>query len=186
MQVFNPTIANWLACIQGHFDQWFKASISETMMRMNFKDWEEQAALDGVTLIVGALVLRDGRFFTHRRAYDRKLFPGCWDVAGGTVEVGEGLLDALVREIEETGWELDEVIGLASVFDWQALGRAVREFDFVVTVKGYSEAVLEVGKAVDHKWVARNDTALVAENGNHKMKEIFDAGFAVLERLGQR
>lgn len=156
-------------------------------MHLKFSEWHKQAETDGVGLIVGALVLRDGRFFSHRRAYDRKLFPGCWDVAGGSVEAGEGLLDALVREIrEETQWELDEVLGLATVFDWQADGRAVREFDFVVTVKGRSEAVLEEGKAVERKWVGRSDTALVAENGNHKMKEIFDAGFAVLDSLGTR
>jgi hypothetical protein len=156
-------------------------------MQSKLGEWQKQAEIDGVDLLVGALVLRDGRFFSHRRAYDRKLFPGCWDVAGGSVEAGEGLHEALVRELkEETGWELDEVLGLASVFDWDANGRAVREYDFVVTVKGSSEAVLEVGKAVEGVWVGPHETALVAENGNDKMKEIFDAGFAVLSELTLR
>lgn len=144
-------------------------------------DWQSQAATDGVELIVGALVLREGRLFAHRRAYDRKLFPGCWDVAGGRVESGEGLHQALVRELrEETQWDLDEVLGLATVFDWTDGERVMREYDFVVTVKGNFEAVLEEGKAIEGKWISRSETAVVAEYGNDKMQEIFDAGFCLV------
>jgi 8-oxo-dGTP pyrophosphatase MutT (NUDIX family) len=146
--------------------------------------WEQQAAAHGVELIVGALVLRDGRLFAHRRAYDRKLFPGCWDVPGGHVERGEKLYGALVRELrEETQWELDEVLGLATAFNWTDGERPLREYDFLVTVKGNCDAVLEQGKAIEGTWVARNETALVAEHGNHKMREIFDAGFALFDGL---
>lgn len=144
-------------------------------------EWQNQAAIDGVELIVGALVLREGRLFAHRRAYDRKLFPGCWDVAGGHVESGESMYEALVRELrEETQWELDEVLGLATAFDWANGDRVMREYDFVVTVKGHSEAVLEEGKAIEGKWVAEDETAAVAEHGNHKMRAIFEAGFSLL------
>ncbi|MBY3150886.1 NUDIX hydrolase [Rhizobium laguerreae] len=156
-------------------------------MHTKFEEWQKQAEIEGIGLIVGALVLRDGCFFAHRRAYDRKLFPGCWDVAGGHVETGETLIGAVARELrEETGWELDEVLGLATVFDWKIDGRVMREYEFVVTVKGSLEAVLEEGKAVEGKWVDRNDTASVAEHGNHKMKEIFDAGFAAVDGLDPR
>ena len=154
-------------------------------MLTRFEEWQKQAENDGVGLIVGALVLRDGRLFAHRRAYDRKLFPGCWDLAGGHVDNGEGLHDALVRELrEETRWELDEVLGLATAFDWTVGDRSMREFDFVVTVKGNSEAVLEEGKAIEGRWIARSETSLVAEHGNHKMQEIFDAGFLLIDGIG--
>ncbi|MCV9964250.1 NUDIX domain-containing protein [Pararhizobium sp. BT-229] len=147
-------------------------------------EWQNQASIDGVELIVGALVLRDGRLFAHRRAYDRKLFPGCWDVAGGHVENGEKMYEALVREFrEETQWELDEVLGLATAFDWANGDRIMREYDFVVTVKGNFEAVLEEGKAIERKWVGKNETAAVAEHGNDKMRAIFEAGFSLLSAI---
>jgi len=149
-----------------------------------FEKWQRQAEIDGVGLIVGALVLRDGRFFAHRRAFDRKLFPGFWDLPGGHVEMGEGLLEALGREVlEETGWEIDEVIALATEFDWVIDGRTMREFDLVVTVKGQEEAILEAGKAIEGRWISRDETEIVADRGNHKMREIFDAGFSALDRL---
>lgn len=154
------------------------------MLRTRFREWQKQAEIDGVELIVGALVLRAGRLFAHRRAYDRKLFPGCWDVAGGHVESGEELYEALVRELrEETQWELDEVLGLANVFDWTIGDRIMREYDFVVTVKGNTAAVLEEGKAIEGKWISRDETVMVAEHGNHKMQAIFDAGFSVVDGL---
>lgn len=151
-------------------------------------EWQRQAEVDGVQLVVGALVLRNGRLFAHRRAYDRKLFPGCWDVAGGHVDAGEGLYEALVRELrEETGWELDKVLALAMAFDWPKGDVAIREYDFLVTVKGDGEAVLEEGKAVEGRWIAAEDTEVLEENkaeGDFGMRRVFEAGFVAMRELG--
>jgi 8-oxo-dGTP pyrophosphatase MutT (NUDIX family) len=52
----------------------------------------------------------------HRRSWDRRTFPGCWDIVGGHVEAGEDLLTALNREVEEeTGWQLSGSPQLAYV-----------------------------------------------------------------------
>jgi 8-oxo-dGTP pyrophosphatase MutT (NUDIX family) len=105
-------------------------------------------------------------------------------VAGGHVESGEKLYEALVRELrEETQWELDEVMGLATAFDWADGDRILREYDFVVTVKGNFEAVLEEGKAIEGMWVGKDETAAVAEHGNDKMLAIFEAGFSLIDSL---
>ena len=74
-------------------------------------DWDAlmaQATLDQRQCVVGALI-PDGRghLFVHRRGWQRRLLPGCWDIVGGHVEADENPLAALEREIaEETGWRL--------------------------------------------------------------------------------
>ncbi len=138
--------------------------------------------------MVGALIVRDGRLFAHQRSFDRKLFPGCWDVAGGHVEDGEGLYDALFREVqEETGWEVDEVLGLAKVFEWPKGDKVMREYDFLVTVKGRAEPQLEAGKVCGMRWIAEYEAEILDENcaeGDYGMRLIFEAGFVAMRKLG--
>jgi 8-oxo-dGTP diphosphatase len=132
---------------------------------------QARAEADGRRCVVGALVLnQSGQVFVHRRGWDRRLLPGGWDVVGGHVEPGEGLLDALRREIEEeTGWRLVGTPRLAHVGDWESdedAGPARRrEFDFLVEVEGDLERPrLERPKHVEFRWIGRHELALLAEN----------------------
>jgi 8-oxo-dGTP pyrophosphatase MutT (NUDIX family) len=70
-------------------------------------------------LVVGAVIVNNGRAFVHRRGYDRSLFAGCWDIPGGHAAPGESALDALRRELEEeTGWQLRRVITDLGEVSW--------------------------------------------------------------------
>lgn len=60
---------------------------------------------DCVGVGVGAAIVRDGRVLMLRRA--RIPEAGMWDLPGGKVELGEGMADALAREVmEEVGLEV--------------------------------------------------------------------------------
>lgn len=49
-----------------------------------------------------AVIGSDGRLLVHRRADDKDLWPGWWDLAaGGVVSAGESYLDAARRELAE-------------------------------------------------------------------------------------
>ena len=115
-------------------------------------------------MAVGALILDGaGRVFVHRRGWDRMLFPGCWDIVGGHVEPGEGMLDALAREVEEeTGWRLVGTPVLAHVGEWE--GR--REFDFLVDVEGdLDNPRLEIPEHIDFRWVEPAELLVLDETG---------------------
>jgi 8-oxo-dGTP diphosphatase len=123
------------------------------------------AEAEGLRIAVGALIVdASGRAFVHRRGWDRSLFPGCWDIVGGHVEPGEGMLEALAREVEEeTGWRVAGTPVLVDVADWD--GR--REFDFLVDVEGdLSRPRLEVPQHVEFRWVGPDDLSLLDENLN--------------------
>ena len=64
---------------------------------------------------VGGVVVRDGRVLLIRRG--KAPLYGRWVVPGGTVELGETLEEALVREMEEETSLRVEVIEVLTVFD---------------------------------------------------------------------
>jgi 8-oxo-dGTP diphosphatase len=83
----------------------------------------------------GALIVDDaGRIFVQRRALDRRLFPGAWDIVGGHVEPGESVDEALRREVtEETGWQISHVLAEIGVFRYVGDDHRPRiEQDFLV------------------------------------------------------
>jgi 8-oxo-dGTP diphosphatase len=64
---------------------------------------------------VGGVVVRDGRALLIRRG--KEPLYGRWVVPGGTVELGETLEEALVREMEEETGLRVEPVEVLTVFD---------------------------------------------------------------------
>ena len=132
------------------------------------------AEAEGRRCVVGALILDQPghrRVFVHRRGYERRFLPGCWDIVGGHVEVGETLLEALEREVyEETGWRVARASALAYVADWETGGGEEevvrrREFDFIVDVRGdLTRPRLERPEHIESRWLAADDVDVLAEN----------------------
>ena len=126
---------------------------------------------EGGRWIAGA-VIHDGsgRIFMQRRSPDRELFPGAWDIVGGHVESGEGILDALRREVtEETGWTLRRVVDDLGVTTYSGDDGVERhEVDYLVEVDGNLTAPrIEERLHEDPRWVDRNE-ALALLDGAHR------------------
>jgi 8-oxo-dGTP pyrophosphatase MutT (NUDIX family) len=153
---------------------------------------QKEARQDGVDMLVGALIMRsDGRLFGVRRSWSRKLFPGCWDIAGGHVERGEWITEALEREVrEETGWALDHVVGLVGIFEWfkeyGAIAKKVREFEFLVRIADEKiEPVVEKGMVDEYHWFSMSETWRLHENrkaGDDFMFRVFNKGFEIMSK----
>jgi len=121
---------------------------------------------DGDWVAAAVIVDPTGRAFVQRRAHDRQLFPGCWDIVGGHVESGEDVLDTVIREIhEETGWQLAAVHACIGIFEWTADGRRRQEVDYLVSVDGeLSRPRLELAKHPESSWITAQDLVRLDEN----------------------
>lgn len=117
---------------------------------------------------VGALITdADGRLFVQRRSMNRRLFPGAWDIVGGHVEAGEGLHEALRREVlEETGWQVTRIGPAAGTFGWLGNDGWRRvEHDYPVEVAGdLSAPRLEAGKHTEYRWITAAELDLMTVN----------------------
>jgi 8-oxo-dGTP diphosphatase len=100
----------------------------------------EQASVDKVDKIVVGAVIRNklGKVLLLQRAASEDFLPNVWELPSGHVDEGEGLIQALKREIfEETGYQEIEVTAYLDSFDYKSRsGKLVRQFNFVVTSPG--------------------------------------------------
>ncbi len=64
---------------------------------------------------VGALIFEDNKILLVKRGYSPS--KGKWSIPGGHVEVGEGVLEAAKRELEEETGIVGEPLGVVNVDD---------------------------------------------------------------------
>jgi len=141
----------------------------------------------GRRLVVGALITdQRGRIYVQRRSEQRALFPGCWDIVGGHVNGGEGLLAALAREVhEETGWELLHAGPVVEIIDWRG-GDGVerREVDMLARVQGdLLNPRLEPGKHSEGRWLERGEASVLLERRHEDDRWVHDTVKRAFELL---
>lgn len=109
-------------------------------------------------IIQKALVERDGKLLLIRRSENDAIFPGKWDLPGGTVEFGEGLTDSIRREVlEETGLLPDEVkqLGTCSyVYD----GRSQQFIVIAYLIESYHGRLALSHEHSQHAWLTMEQT----------------------------
>ena len=76
---------------------------------------EAAPAVDRPAVGVGAVLIHEGKVLLIRRG--KEPLRGRWVVPGGTVEVGETLEEALVREIQEETGLIVRPVEVVTVFD---------------------------------------------------------------------
>jgi len=105
-----------------------------------------------------AVLSSDGRLLVHRRADDKDVWPGMWDLAaGGVVAAGEGYEAAAVRElVEELGVHADRL---------EPLGEGRFRDDAVALIgRGYlvvhdGPFTFTDGEIAEVRWVLRAELA---------------------------
>ncbi|MGH3567889.1 MAG: NUDIX hydrolase [Pseudonocardia sp.] len=96
-----------------------------------------QAKADSVQqLVVGAVVQHEGKVLLLQRP-DDDFMPGIFELPSGKVEPGEGLDEALRREVmEESGLTVSVIREYIGSFDYASgSGKKSRQFNFAVDVR---------------------------------------------------
>ncbi|WP_116210024.1 NUDIX hydrolase [Streptomyces olivoreticuli] len=126
------------------------------------EDLVRAAERDGIIkTVVGAVITDDdGKVLLLHRAADDYL-GGLWELPSGGVDDGEGLIEALRREVaEETGLTVTAVGGYLGHFDYRSgSGRATRQFDFAATAVGET---VELTEHDAHLWADRTQQGQVS------------------------
>lgn len=128
---------------------------------------------DGVQkLVVGAVIRRDNKFLLLERV-PSDFMGGLVELPSGTVDAGEDLLAALVRETEEeTGLTITLVLAYLGSFDYtSSSGKKTRQFNFLVKV-AHGEVKLSPTEHQAHHFVAPTDEAFTTLNISDAVKEV--------------
>jgi len=112
-------------------------------------------------VVLGGVVVRDGKVLILQRSKDETVFPGLWELPSGKKEPLEESEKALVREVEEeTGLKVS-IKALVSVFDYQVekpdMIRDSTQINFLVEVidNNYDVKICEEHQAV--AWVSKDE-----------------------------
>lgn len=108
-------------------------------------------------VVVGAVLVRDGRILAARRS-DEMSLPGYWEFPGGKIEPGETPEEALRRELEE------ELLCTAEIGDH--LETTTHEYDFgIVTLSTYLCTLLsgepQVTEHAELRWLMPDELGSV-------------------------
>lgn len=140
---------------------------------------------DRPTVGVGGVLVRDGKVLLIRRG--KEPLRGRWVVPGGTVELGETLEEALVREmLEETGLAVAPVEVL-TVFDriQKDAGEVTYHYVIVDYLCRYEGGEARAGSDAEAlAWAAPGD--LFAYDLPAKALEVVQDGFVRAEVLARR
>jgi len=119
----------------------------------------------------------------QQRSATRNLFPLCWDFVGGHLEFDESAKQCIKRELlEETGMQLINIIKQVHEFAWHYDNHEVIDKVFIIEAQG--EIQLEEGKAIQAKWIKRDEAYLLLKP-NEAHNEMYQAilnAFDVLEQ----
>ena len=82
--------------------------LDEIAQAIAYLGWMQREFPSAPLVGVGAVIVEEGRVLLIRRGTEP--LKGHWSLPGGLLELGEGLVDAVVREVrEETGLEVEPI-----------------------------------------------------------------------------
>jgi 8-oxo-dGTP diphosphatase len=134
-------------------------------------------------ITVCAILHKDGKIFTARRAETKKFLPGKFELPGGHVEFGESLEVALKRELME---ELDmevEVHDPIFAFTYLDGENHVVEIDYLATLKNPEQSiVLHPEDHSEYRWMTPREFEDIWDKNDAEYVAV-EAGFKRIDKV---
>lgn len=133
----------------------------------------KQADEDGIQkLVVGGVIVNHNSALVLRRC-ENEFMPGLVELPSGGIDIGEDIIQALIREIEEeTNLAVKTIESYISHFDYTSnSGKKTRQFNFKVTTQGNS-VTLNPAEHDWHKWLEFSEIESTTLNISNHTKEV--------------
>ncbi len=141
----------------------------------------EKAKEDGIEkLVVGGVIFNDENkcLILGRKADD--FMGGIDEIPSGKLEKGEGLFDALIREVkEESNLDVTQIVSYINYFDYlSGSGKKSRQYNFVVKVNNYDD--IKLTEHNEFKWQSLDEF-----NSNNRItsKTLFTLNIAYFNKI---
>ena len=134
-----------------------------------YKYLESKSRNEGINkIVVGAVIANENSEILLMRRKKDDFMGGIFEIPGGNAEKGEGIYEALEREIkEETDLDLKKVISYINYFDYLSeSGKRCRQFNFKVEV---SDGPILLTEHDTYKWIKLDE--IENQNVSDEVKE---------------
>jgi carbamoylphosphate synthase large subunit len=153
-----------------------------TQKTSNYDYLIDQAIRDGRDLVLDAVIINEyNKVFVQKRRHDRKFLPNCWGIVGGHFNRSEKkrnsdtVVDSLNDIIfEDTGWNLERILSVLEIRDWEYKGIRKRTVVFDVQAKGDLDVPrLDLTKVKGFLWIDKNDLEIFDINKSYEENLMF-------------
>ena len=138
-----------------------------------------------VQIIVDFIIAdpRNKTILIQQRSGSRKLFPYCWEFLGGHLESDETIEECIKRELlEEANMRLIKIITKLHEFHWSFNEKLFKDIIYMIEAEG--DFRLESGKAIDFKWITRNEASLILRQGQ-TTNGLYEAAHKAFDIMGK-
>jgi mutator protein MutT len=135
--------------------------------------------------IIDFIIINEAKdkIYIQKRSVNRKTYPNCWELPGGTLEINETVADCVERELrEELNLELLKINEIIYETDCLIGSEKCAYTVFVIEVSGWENFKLEEGNADEFKWISKDEIEVL--NINRDDGEISSVYKAVVKFFG--
>ena len=146
------------------------------MLTKNLQNFLNYTKEEGEFIYVNLLIIdnKGESILVQKRTEFRKNFPNTWEFVGDYLRDNESIISCINRSLLNSNLQLEELLTLAHDFQWRGTAREVKNYMFLVKVKG--NFTLNTSDASEFRFITKNDVSILL-NQTDKENEMHRGAF---------